>query len=290
MFGVEPICRVLREHGAAIAPSAYYAARSRPPWSRAVRDEWLKAEITRVHAASYGVYGARKVWHQLRRDGCRVARCTVERLMRELGLQGARRGRCIRTTVPDDRHQRAADLLARDFTASAPNRRWVADFTHVATFAGIVYVAFVVDVFSRAIAGWAAATTKQTRLVLDALDMALWRRDRTGRPVGPGLVHHSDVGSQLGLNRLSHIDRVTGEPVRRYETTGLARCCTSMSRNSATSPTAAAGATSAASRATATERPPPAARGPQHLLRAQDRHLLCAKINDLECLALRDGL
>lgn len=196
MFGVEPICRVLSEHGTKIAPSTYYAAKSRPASPRAVRDERLKSEITRIYQANYQVYGARKIWRQLHREGHVVARCTVERLMRELGLQGARRGKRVRTTVRDDGHERAGDLLQRDFTAPAPNRRWVADFTHVATWAGVVYVAFVVDIFSRAIVGWAAATTKRTRLVLDALDMALWRRDRAGRPVGPGLVHHSDAGSQ----------------------------------------------------------------------------------------------
>jgi putative transposase len=196
VFGVEPICRVLSEHGTKIAPSTYYAARSRPASARAIRDEWLKTEITRVFEDNYRVYGARKIWRQLRREGHIVARCTVERLMRELGLAGARRGKKVRTTVQDEGHGRAADLLKRDFTAAAPNRRWVADFTHVATWAGVVYVAFVVDIFSRAIVGWAAATSKRTRLVLDALDMALWRRDRAGHPVGPGLVHHSDAGSQ----------------------------------------------------------------------------------------------
>ncbi|WP_424923504.1 IS3 family transposase [Actinomadura bangladeshensis] len=196
VFGVEPICRVLSAHGTKIAPSTYYAAKSRPASARAVRDEWLKTEITRIFEANYRVYGARKVWRQLQREGHQVARCTVERLMRELGLHGARRGRKIRTTVRADGHERAADLLRRDFTATAPNRRWVADFTHVTTWAGVVYVAFVVDIFSRAIVGWAASTTKRTRLVLDALDMALWRRDRAGHPVGPGLVHHSDAGSQ----------------------------------------------------------------------------------------------
>ncbi|WP_344597607.1 IS3 family transposase, partial [Actinomadura vinacea] len=171
---------------------------SRPASARAVRDERLKTEITRIHQDNYQVYGARKVWRQLQREGHQAARCTVERLMRGLGLTGARRGRKVRTTVRDDRHERAADLLRRDFTATAPNRRWVADFTHVTTWAGVVYVAFVVDIFSRAIVGWAAATTKRTRLVLDALDMALWRRDRAGRPVGPGLVHHSHT---LGLEQ-----------------------------------------------------------------------------------------
>ncbi|MFF0526219.1 IS3 family transposase [Actinomadura nitritigenes] len=196
VFGAEPICRVLPAHGTKIAPSTYYAARSRPASARAERDAWLKSEITRIYTDNYRVYGARKVWRQLQREGHAVARCTVERLMRELCLHGARRGRKVRTTVRDDGHERAADLLRRDFTAPSPNRRWVADFTHVTTWAGVVYVAFVVDIFSRAVVGWAAATSKRTRLVLDALDMALWRRDRAGRPVGPGLVHHSDAGSQ----------------------------------------------------------------------------------------------
>jgi putative transposase len=196
VFGVEPICRVLSGHGLKIATSTYYAAKSRRPSARAVRDAELKAQISRVHAANYGVYGVRKVWRQLHREGVVVARCTVARLMRELGLQGVRRGKKLRTTVRDDSHERAIDLLKRDFTAVRPNQRWVADFTHVATWSGVVYVAFVVDVFSRAIVGWSAATTKRSKLVLDALDMALWRRDRAGTPAGPGLIHHSDAGSQ----------------------------------------------------------------------------------------------
>ncbi|WP_145887982.1 IS3 family transposase [Streptomyces sp. BK340] len=196
VFGVEPICRVLSDHGLKIATSTYYAAKNRAPSARAVRDAELRTHISRVHADNYGVYGVRKVWRQLHREGIPVARCTVARLMRELGLEGARRGRKLRTTVRDDGHERAADLLRRDFTASRPNERWVADFTYVATWSGIVYVAFVVDVFSRAIVGWSAATSKRAKLVLDALDMALWRRDRAGTPAGPGLVHHSDAGSQ----------------------------------------------------------------------------------------------
>ncbi|MEU8798593.1 IS3 family transposase [Spirillospora sp. NPDC048819] len=174
VFGVEPICRVLSEHGTKIAPSTYYAARSRPASARAVRDEWLKTEITRIFEANYRVYGARKIWRQLQREGHDVARCTVERLMREPGLHGARRSRRVRTTVRDDGYERATDLLRRDPTATSPNRRWVADFTHVSTWAGVVYVAFVVDIFSRAVVGWTASTSKRTRLVLDALDMALW--------------------------------------------------------------------------------------------------------------------
>jgi len=196
VFGVEPICRVLSQHGAPVAPSTYYAAQSRPPSARAVRDQQLKAEITRVWKENYEVYGADKVWLELNRQGIAVARCTTERLMRQLGLAGVRRGRKVRTTVPGKGGHRASDLLGRDFTAPAPNRRWVADFTYVAAWCGIVYVAFVVDIYSRAIVGWSAATHKRAKLVLDALQMALWRRDRDRRPAGPGLVHHSDAGSQ----------------------------------------------------------------------------------------------
>ncbi|WP_196922394.1 IS3 family transposase [Micromonospora vinacea] len=194
--GVEPICRALTGHGLKIAASTYYKAKAVPPSARSVQDARLLDEIRRVHVANYGVYGARKVWRQLRRDGVEVARCTVERLMRDAGLRGVVRGKKIRTTVADPGHERAGDLVARDFSAAAPNRCWVADFTHVATFAGVVYVAFVVDVYSRAIVGWSAATNKRTPLVLDAVDMGLWRRDRDGRTVTRGLIHHSDAGSQ----------------------------------------------------------------------------------------------
>jgi putative transposase len=196
VFGVEPVCRVLTQHGWQIAPSTYYAARSRPASARSVRDAQLKAEIMRIFTGNYQVYGADKIWLELNRQGIGAARCTVERLMRELGIAGARRGRKIRTTIPGKDGQRAPDLLGRDFTAPAPNRRWVADFTHVAAWASVVYVAFVVDIYSRAIVGWSAASHKRAKLVLDALQMALWRRDRAGHPAGPGLVHHSDAGSQ----------------------------------------------------------------------------------------------
>ncbi|QEV42985.1 IS3 family transposase [Streptomyces nodosus] len=196
VFGVEPICKVLTSHGLKIATSTYYAAKNRTPSARSIHDAELKTQISRVHADNFGVYGLRKVWRQLHREGIPVARCTVARLMRDLGLEGARRGKKIRTTIRDDGHDRPSDLLRRDFTASRPNERWVADFTYVATWSGIVYVAFVVDVFSRATVGWSAATSKRAKLVLDALDMALWRRDRDGIPAGPGLVHHSDAGSQ----------------------------------------------------------------------------------------------
>jgi len=194
--GVEPICRVLSEHGVKIAPSSYYAAKKRPQSARAVRDAELTGHIQRIHEHNYSVYGTRKVWHELRREGRRVARCTVERLMRDAGLAGVLRGKRVRTTVADPSHQRAADRLNRDFTAQRPNRTWVADFTHVAAWSGVVYVAFVVDVYSRAVVGWSAATNKRTPLVLNALDMGLWRRERAGQPAQAGLVHHSDAGSQ----------------------------------------------------------------------------------------------
>ncbi|MFF3879159.1 DDE-type integrase/transposase/recombinase [Streptomyces sp. NPDC001978] len=130
-----------------------------------------------------------------------VARCTVERLMREIGITGAVRGRKVITTIADAAAERAPDLLDRDFVASAPNRCWVADFTHVATWSGVVYVAFVVDTFSRRIVGWSASNSKETRLVLDALEMALWQRDRDGFPYSQGkLIHHSDSESQGGFN------------------------------------------------------------------------------------------
>ena len=186
-FGVEPICKVLP-----IAPSTYHAARHRPPSARRRRDTELKAVIRRVHAEHFGVYGARKVWRQLHREGIAVARCTVERLMRELHLEGVRRGKPRRTTTPDQAAPRPADLVKRDFSASRPNQLWVADLTYVATWSGFVYVAFVVDAFSRFIFGWQAARSLRTDLALDALEMAIWAR----RGDLEGLVHHSDRGGQ----------------------------------------------------------------------------------------------
>ncbi|MFD1313901.1 IS3 family transposase, partial [Streptomyces kaempferi] len=209
--GVEPICRVLTEHDCKIAPSTYYAAKKRAaaPSARQVRDTALKMLITEIHAANFRVYGARKVWRELHRQGHVVARCTVERLMRELGIAGAIRGKKVITTSPDTAVERAPDLLDRKFVASAPNRCWVADFTYVSTWSGVVYVAFVVDTFSRRIVGWSAATSKETRLVLDALEMALWQRDRDQHPHRKGeLIHHSDAGSQYTSFALAeHLDR-----------------------------------------------------------------------------------
>ncbi|MFD7284242.1 IS3 family transposase [Streptomyces sp. NPDC059862] len=208
--GVEPICRVLTQHGCKIALSTYYACKKRltSPSPRSVRDEELKTLIKEVHETNYRVYGARKIWRALNRQGHDVARCTVERLMREIGIAGAVRGKKVITTFPDPAATRAPDRLDRDFVAPAPNRTWVADFTHVAAWAGVVYVAFVVDTFSRRIVGWSASMSKESQLVLDALDMGLWQRDREGRPPVPGeLVHHSDAGSQYTSFRLAeHLD------------------------------------------------------------------------------------
>jgi len=198
-WGVEPICRVLSEHGCPVAPSTYYDARTaaeRGPSPRGLRDERLKSEIRRVHQDNYGVYGARKVWLALNREGIAVARCTVERLMRELGLAGARRGRRIRTTAADAAAARPADLVRREFDPPAPNRTWVADFTYVPTWSGMVYVAFVLDAYSRRILGWRAARSMKTTLVLDALEQAVWTRTREGVVDLSGLVHHTDAGSQ----------------------------------------------------------------------------------------------
>ncbi|MFE9941940.1 IS3 family transposase [Streptomyces hirsutus] len=209
--GVEPICRTLTEHDCKIAPSTYYAHKKRleTPSARSLRDAELKERIHEVYTSNYRVYGARKIWRELNRQGHAVARCTVERLMRETGITGAVRGRKVITTITDPAAERAPDLLDRDFVASAPNRCWVADFTHVATWSGVVYVAFVVDTFSRRIIGWSASMTKETRLVLDALEMALWQRDRDGLPYKQGeLIHHSDAGSQYTSFALAeHLDR-----------------------------------------------------------------------------------
>jgi putative transposase len=153
------------------------------------------AEIQRVHAGSGGLYGARRVWWQLQAEGVPIARCTVERLMRHAGLIGVTRGK-RRRTIPDEHADRPVDLIERDFTAVAPNQLWVADFTYVATWSGVAYVAFVIDAFSRRIDGWKADTTMRTSLVLDTLEMALWTRERAGLPLAAGLVHHHDNGSQ----------------------------------------------------------------------------------------------
>ena len=198
--GVEPICTALQ-----VAPSAYrrYAARKRHPAllpQRAKRDALLLPEVQRVFDQNLQVYGADKVWRQLHRGGLVVARCTVERLMRLAGLRGARRGKSVRTTVPDAKAECPLDRVNRQFEAQRPNQLWVADFTYVSTWQGFVYVAFVIDVFARYIVGWRVSTSMQTDFVLDALEQALYAR-RPGR--GEPLVHHSDRGSQYVSIRYS---------------------------------------------------------------------------------------
>ena len=191
VYGVGPICKVLP-----IAPATYYAAKARQAdpalrSARAQRDEALCAEVRRVWEQNRRVYGVRKVWLQLNREGFAVARCTVARLMRATGLRGAVRGRRVRTTVPADQAERPLDLVERDFSAERPNQLWVSDLTYVATWRGFVYVAFVIDAFSRRIVGWRVSNSLRTGLALDALEQALYERDTTG-----GLTHHSDRGSQ----------------------------------------------------------------------------------------------
>ncbi len=185
---------MLRERNVGIAPSTYYAFKSRPPSARAQRDGWLVEQIRRVHQGNYGVYGAVKVWAQLNRQGTRVARCTVERLMRNTGLRGVSRGRRkVCTTEADTTSDYPADLVERDFTAGAPDRLWVADLTYIRTRAGWVYAAFIIDAYSKFIVGWQTATTLRASLAVDALEMALVTRRRRNPEK---LIHHSDRGSQ----------------------------------------------------------------------------------------------
>ena len=190
-YGIEPICRVLP-----IAPSTYFERKAceadpgrRSP--RAKRDALVRDHIGRVWQENFRVYGVRKVWRQLKREGIDVARCTVERLMRQMGLQGAVRGRKYKTTIPDPTVARPADRVGRDFTAVRPNELWVADLTYVATWRGFVYVAFVIDVFARRIVGWRASSSLRTDLALDALEQAIYHRPDTEE-----LIHHSDRGVQ----------------------------------------------------------------------------------------------
>ena len=195
-LGIEPICREM-----AIAPSSYHehAARLAEPGkqsARARRDDEIKAQIARIHAASFGLYGTRKVWHQFRREGTKVAKCTVERLMRALGLAGVRRGKKTITTVSNPKAPCPLDKVNREFQVSRPNALWVVDFTYIHTWAGFVYVAFVIDAFARLIVGWKVSTAPTANFVLDALEQAIHAR----RPV-PELIHHSDRGVQGGFNR-----------------------------------------------------------------------------------------
>jgi transposase InsO family protein len=192
-FGVEPICAVLP-----IAPSTYHEhkAREREPElrpERAKRDDALRPEVQRVWDENYRVYGAHKVWKQLNREGIEVARCTTERLMRDLGLRGVVRGKRIRTTIPDELQDRRLDRVNRTFTVPRPNALWVADLSYVATWRGVVYVAFVIDAFARRIVGWRVSSSLRSDIALDALEQALYDRD-----IGAGetLIHHSDRGVQ----------------------------------------------------------------------------------------------
>jgi putative transposase len=186
---------VLTEHGITIAPSTYYEHLARQPTARERSDALLLNEIRRVHADNYGVYGARKVWLALNREGVSVARCTVERLMRADGLRGAVRGKVKRTTIADPAAHRAGDLVQRRFAPAAPDRLWVADITYVSTWSRWVYVAFVVDAFARRIIGWRTGTNMSTQLVLDALEQAVWIRQRDGANLD-SVVAHTDRGSQ----------------------------------------------------------------------------------------------
>jgi putative transposase len=197
-WGVEPLCAVLTEHGVPISPSTYYEWMARSPSPRAQRDQQVTQLIRAERDGSRFVaaLGSRKLWLWLRGQGHDVARCTVERIMRTNGWEGAQYGRKPRTTFPDPTTSRAADLVNRDFAPTAPNRLWVADFTYVPTWTGMVYVAFVIDAFSRRILGWRAATSMSTDLVLNALEQAIFTRAREGVTDLTGLVSHSDAGSQ----------------------------------------------------------------------------------------------
>ncbi len=189
--GVEPICRQIQ-----IAPSSFYEykARERDPDrlpDRLKRDKELERDIQRVWENNFKVYGANKIWCQLLREGIRVARCTVERLMKKLEIQGIRRGKKCWTTIANNLLERPTDKVNRQFVATRPNQLWVADITFVSTWAGFVYVAFITDVFARCIVGWRVSRSMHTGLVLDALEQALWSRQKIN-----GLIHHSDRGSQ----------------------------------------------------------------------------------------------
>ncbi len=208
-YGVEPICSVLP-----IAPSTYYEHRvrtqdpDRRP-TRAKRDEALRPQVKRVWNENHAVYGADKVWRQLAREHVEVARCTVERLMRDMGLRGAERGKAFKvTTRADENAFRPPDLVNREFTATRPNQLWVADITCVATWAGFAYVAFVVDVFSRRIVGWRVSTSLKSDLALDALEQALH-----SRPDANGVVHHSDRGTQY--TSIRYTERLAAAGIER---------------------------------------------------------------------------
>lgn len=210
-WGVESICAVLTEHGCSIAPSSYYDARGRTPSARVVSDERWKPIILATWQKQRRILGARKLWLRLRRDGHDIARCTVERLMRDLGISGVVRGRRKKPVDADLRETRPADLVDRHFSRFRMNQLWVADFTYVWTWSGWVYVAFVFDVHSRRILGWRAATSMTTPLVLDCLEMALWTRRREGADDFFGLTHHTDAGSVY--TSIAFTDRLVDEGI-----------------------------------------------------------------------------
>ena len=237
-FGVEPICKALQ-----VAPSAYWreAARRRDPAlcpARRQRDAALLTEIERVWNANMRVYGADKIWKQLRRENFAVARCTVERLMRRRGLRGVIRGKVVRTTSSDAKAPCPLDRVNRAFRAERPNQLWVSDFTYVSTWQGFVYVAFVIDVFARRIVGWRVSSSMQTDFVLDALEQALYAR-RSGRD--GELVHHSDRGSQYVSIRYTErlaeagIEPSVGSKGDSYDK-GYVSHCTSFVRSGSSTP------------------------------------------------------
>lgn len=198
-WGVESICAGLTELGVKIAPASYYEHRGRQPSAREQREEDLKPMIAAVHASNYGVFGARKVWltlnRQRRAEAPPIARCTVERLMSELGLAGAVRGKVKRTTISDPRQSKPHDLVDRNFRPLSPDRLWVADFTYVSTWSGWCYTAFVIDAYARRILGWSVATSMASQFVVDAVEQAIWTRGREGRDLA-GLIAHHDHGVQ----------------------------------------------------------------------------------------------
>lgn len=198
LFGVEPICRVLRDHDILqIAPSTYYAAKTRPPSARQQSDESLLEDVKRIHGDNYNAYGVRKLWHALRREGTPVGRDQVARLMRTAGLRGRTRQRKVRTTVQAPGATRAPDLVKRDWTRDAPDLVWLADFTHVFTRDGTVYVSFLQDGFSRHILGFTVSSSQSADLVTRALEQAVnVRKRRDPTFVADGVIHHSDAGSQ----------------------------------------------------------------------------------------------
>jgi putative transposase len=197
LWRVEPICKVLNaEYGVSISTSGYYAFKNRQPSARALRDEYLKEAIKKIHEENYSCYGVRKVWRKLLKGGWSVARCTVERLMRKLGLKGISRGKAKKTTLAGNNAASAEDLVKRVFFAPAPNRLWVADFTYVSTWEGWCYTAFVTDVFARRLLGWGCSSRMNEKLVSGAFRMATFVRAREGLDTFDDLIHHNDKGRQ----------------------------------------------------------------------------------------------